>query len=108
MYGLGMQPAEWKMENVMSAPLRILNLEDNPMDAELNEAMISARWPHCEMIRVGTREDFITALEQGQYDLILSDYTIPGFDGREALGLAREKTKDTPFIFVSGTIGEDG
>lgn len=78
------------------------------MDAELNEAMISARWPHCEMIRVATREDFVTALDQEKFDLILSDYTIPGFNGREALSLARDKTKDTPFIFVSGTIGEDG
>lgn len=78
------------------------------MDAELNEAMISARWPHCEMIRVSTREDFVAALGHEEFDLILSDYTIPGFNGREALTLAREKTKDTPFIFVSGTIGEDG
>ncbi len=92
----------------MNPRLRILNLEDNPMDAELNEAMISARWPHCEMTRVATREDFVAALEHDEFDLILSDYTIPGFNGREALTLARAKTQDTPFIFVSGTIGEDG
>lgn len=92
----------------MNDRLRILNLEDNAMDAELNEAMISARWPHCEMTRVSTREDFVAALEHDSFDLILSDYTIPGFNGREALTLAREKTQDTPFIFVSGTIGEDG
>jgi len=92
----------------MNGTLRILNLEDNPMDAELNEAMISARWPQCEMVRVATREDFVAALEHEKFDLILSDYTIPGFNGREALMLARAKTRQTPFIFVSGTIGEDG
>jgi PAS domain S-box-containing protein len=92
----------------MKAALRILNLEDNPNDAELNQAMISARWPDCEMIRVATREDFIAALVQEKYDLILSDYTIPGFNGREALTIARERCPETPFLFVSGTIGEDG
>src|SRR5580658_4202279 len=92
----------------MNASLRILNLEDNPMDAELNAEMISARWPHCEMVRVATRDDFVAALEREKFDLILSDYTIPGFNGREALSIAQEKTKETPFIFVSGTIGEDG
>lgn len=92
----------------MNASLRILNLEDNPMDAELNAEMISARWPHCQMVRVATRDDFIAALEREKFDLILSDYTIPGFNGREALSIAQEKTKETPFIFVSGTIGEDG
>src|SRR5215469_8648579 len=68
--------------------------------------MISARWPHCQIIRVDRREDFITELE-GDLDLILSDYTMPGFNGREALMLAHEKRPDIPFLFVSGTIGED-
>ena len=91
----------------MKVALRILNLEDNVADAELNEAMVSARWPHCEFVRVDTRADFIAALEQKPFDLIFSDFTMPGFDGREALSIAREKCPETPFIFVSGTIGED-
>jgi PAS domain S-box-containing protein len=91
----------------MKATLTILNLEDNKADAELNEAMISARWPHCEFERVDTRANFIAALQRNNFDLILSDYSIPGFDGREALSLAREKCPETPFLFVSGTIGED-
>jgi PAS domain S-box-containing protein len=91
----------------MKATLTILNLEDNVADAELNAAMISARWPHCEFQRVDTRANFVAALEQKNFDLILSDYSIPGFDGREALSLAREKCPETPFMFVSGTIGED-
>ena len=90
----------------MKATLRILNLEDNERDAELTEAMISARWPECNFIRVDTREDFLGALDD-DLDLILSDYTMPGFNGREALLLAREKRPEVPFLFVSGTIGED-
>jgi PAS domain S-box-containing protein len=91
----------------MKASLRILNLEDSATDAELNEAMLSARWPQCQLVRVGNREDFVAALEQGNFDIILSDYTMPGFNGRAALALAREKCPEVPFLFVSGTIGED-
>ena len=92
---------------VMNVPLRILNLEDNVADADLNQAMVSARWPHSEFVRVETREDFIAALEQTSFDLIFSDFTMPCFDGREALSIARKKCPETPFLFVSGTIGED-
>jgi CheY-like chemotaxis protein len=91
----------------MKSKLRILNLEDNATDAELNEAMISARWPESQFIRVQSREPFIAELERGDFDLILSDYTMPGFNGREALALAQEKCPKIPFLFVSGTIGED-
>ncbi len=90
----------------MKATLRILNLEDNARDAELTEAMISARWPQCHFIQVDNREEFISALDE-DLDLILSDYTIPGFSGRDALLLAQEKRPEVPFLFVSGTIGED-
>jgi CheY-like chemotaxis protein len=91
----------------MKALLRILNLEDCAADAELNQEMISARWPDCEFVRVDTQVDFLAALEDGNFDLIFSDYTMPGFDGRSALSLAREKRPEIPFLFVSGTIGED-
>jgi PAS domain S-box-containing protein len=91
----------------MKTSLRILNLEDNANDAELNGAMLSARWPGCELVRVETREDFMAALEKGGFDIILSDFTMPGFDGRQALALAHEGQPKVPFLFVSGTIGED-
>jgi PAS domain S-box-containing protein len=93
--------------DAVKASLRILNLEDNASDAELNEAMLSTRWPHCELLRVETREDFVAALEQEDLDLVLSDYTMPGFNGLEALALARARRPEIPFLFVSGTIGED-
>jgi PAS domain S-box-containing protein len=91
----------------MKTSLRILNLEDSVDDATLNNAMLSARWPECELVRVETREDFIAALDDGGFDIILSDFTMPVFDGRQALALAREKRPEVPFLFVSGTIGED-
>lgn len=91
----------------MKAALLILNLEDNANDAELNAAMLSARWPHSQLIRVDNRESFINALLEDKFDIILSDFTMPGFDGMQALTLAREQAPDTPFCFVSGTIGED-
>ncbi len=90
----------------MKATLRILNLEDSARDAELTEAMVTARWPECHFIRVDTREEFVTALDE-DLDMILSDYTMPGFSGRDALLLAKEKRPEVPFLFVSGTIGED-
>src|SRR5437016_417078 len=96
------------VENIMiKDSLRILNLEDNVNDAELNQAMISARWPDCPLVRVDTRSEFLSALEQGGFDVILSDYTMPGFSGLHALELSREKRPEIPFLFVSGTIGED-
>jgi len=101
--------AETNSENEapVKRSLRILNIEDNANDAELNEAMLSARWPQCELLRVDNRQDFIAALEHEDVDLILSDYTMPGFNGLEALNIARERRPQTPFLFVSGTIGED-
>jgi len=91
----------------MKTALRILNLEDSEADAELNQAMLSARWPKCELVRVDNQKDFVTELEQGGFDIILSDYTMPGFDGRQALSLAHARRPETPFLFMSGTIGED-
>lgn len=69
--------------------------------------MLSARWPDCRFTRVDNRADFLAALESSGPDLILSDYTLPGFNGQEALVLARARCPAVPFIFVSGTIGED-
>lgn len=91
----------------MKTELRILNLEDCVEDAELNQAMLSARWPQSELTRVDKRDAFVAALQKGGFDVILSDYTMPGFGGSQALGIARELCPQVPFLFVSGTIGED-
>ena len=69
--------------------------------------MLSARWPESELVRVETQDAFAAALEDGGFDIILSDYTMPGFDGWQAMALAHERRPEIPFLFVSGTIGED-
>lgn len=91
----------------MKSSLSILNVEDSVVDAELNAEMISARWPNSEFTRVDSRAGLILALDRQEFDVILSDYTMPGFDGMEALAISREKKPHVPFLFVSGTIGED-
>jgi len=88
-------------------PIRILHLEDSPNDVELVRAMLADRRIHCDVKRVETDADFIQAMEREKFDLILCDYNLPSFDGSSALGIARKKCPDVPFIFVSGTIGEE-
>src|SRR5581483_4595297 len=87
--------------------LRILHLEDDPTDAELVEILLHKQGIVCRIERVEDRNGFVGALERGEFDLILSDFSMPGFDGLGALALAREKCPDVPFIFVSGTLGEE-
>jgi PAS domain S-box-containing protein len=87
--------------------LRILHLEDQPLDAELIQAMLTSDGFDCDVLRVETREDFEAALDQGDFDLILSDKTLPSFDGLTALAIACERRPEIPFIFVSGTLGEE-
>jgi PAS domain S-box-containing protein len=87
--------------------LRILDLEDDPVDTELLQANLMAGGIYCEMTRVQTRADFEAALENGEFDLVLSDYSLPSFDGLSALELAKKIRPQVPFILVSGAIGEE-
>ena len=87
--------------------LRILLLEDSSLDAELVLESLQATGVHHTVHRVVTREDFTAALERAEQDLILADFVLPAFDGMSALAIARELRPDTPFIFVSGTLGEE-
>ncbi len=91
----------------MENRIQILHLEDNALDAELIEAILDAASIPYEITRVQTSGEFGAALEKGGYDLILADYQLPGYDGLSALDLARERRPEIPFIFVSGTLGED-
>ncbi len=86
---------------------KILHLEDNPADAELIHLQLRDEWPGCSILRVTRREEFETALRQEAFDLILSDFSLPAFNGLEALTLAQKTGSAAPFVFLSGTIGED-
>src|ERR1700726_4662242 len=91
----------------MQPPLRILSLEDDPKDAELVQETLESDGISCQITRVETETDFIAWLERGSFDLILADYTLPSFDGLSALKIARQRWPHVPFIFVSGTLGEE-
>lgn len=90
-----------------SSRLHVLHVEDNPADAELIRALLEEEWPDCVIDRVQTREAFLNSLSAAKFNLILSDFSLPQFDGLSALALARQRDMSTPFIFISGTIGED-
>lgn len=90
----------------MPTPLRVLILEDRPTDTELilhelRRAEFDPEWQ-----RVETEEEYLAALHPA-LDIILSDYSLPQFDGLRALRLLRARGLDLPFILISGTIGEE-
>ncbi|MEH2245992.1 response regulator [Nostoc sp.] len=87
--------------------LRFLLLEDNPLDAEVIHVTLTDGGANFELLRVETRAEFVKTLETNAFDLILADYTLPGFDGISALKIAQKLCPDTPFIFVSGSMGEE-
>jgi formate hydrogenlyase transcriptional activator len=91
----------------MRQPLRILSLEDDPRDAELIQESLEAEGISCEMTRVDTQSAFQASVQRANFDLILADYTLPSFDGISALKMARSACPDVPFIFVTGTLGEE-
>jgi signal transduction histidine kinase len=91
----------------MKRPLHILHLEDDPNDAALVQVTLEAEGITCAITCVENHDDFVAALEHGGIDLILSDYTLPAFDGMSALKIAQAKWPAIPLIFVSGTLGEE-
>jgi len=88
------------------ARLRLLHLEDEPNDAELVAARLRADGLVCEIAVVDSRQQFEAALER-PFDVILADDRLPSFDGNAALELARTRVPHVPFLFVSGTLGEE-
>jgi two-component sensor histidine kinase len=87
--------------------LRILLLEDSALDAELvTEALSDAKLP-AAIERVISEAEFTAAVQDRRWDLILADYRLPGFDGLSALEIVRDLAPSTPFVFVSGALGEE-
>src|ERR1700680_4603377 len=91
----------------MQHPLRILSIQDDSKDAELIQDLLETEGIVCEVTRVDTETSLRDLLKQGEVDLILADYSLPSFDGVSALKLATKACPDVPFIFVSGTLGEE-
>ena len=88
-------------------PLRLLHLEDNSLDADLLRRTLDTEGLHFEIVHATNKQNFETALNQGPFDLVISDYAIPGWNGLQALDLVREKDPAVPFIFFSGALGEE-
>jgi PAS domain S-box-containing protein len=91
----------------MTIPLRVLVAEDSENDARLLLHALKAAGYHAEHERVETADAMSAALDRQQWDIVISDYHMPTFSGTAALSLVRERDREIPFIFVSGTIGED-
>lgn len=87
--------------------LRFLLLEDSLLDTELVRVALSEGGVDCELLQVDTQAAFVAALETKRLDLILSDYSLPSFDGTSALAIAQRLCPELPFIIVSGTLGEE-
>lgn len=87
--------------------LLVLMLEDVPADAELIQHELRKAGLPFTAARVDTREDFLRAIEKRAPDIILADYKLPRFDGLSALAIAREKCPEAPFVFVTGTMGDE-
>src|SRR3954471_20672295 len=87
--------------------LRILHLEDDRVDADLALDLLRQEGMQAESVQVDTLAAFESELKRGGHSLILSDYTIPGVDPLDGLRLARRLRPETPFVFLSGTLGED-
>lgn len=87
--------------------IRLLHLEDDPSDAALIEDQLRRKWPDCAIEHVDNAADYVEAITSDRpFHVILADYSIPGYDGMEALAQAKSDRRETPFIFVSGAIGE--
>lgn len=91
----------------MKSPLHILHLEDDPHDAALVQSTLKAGGISCTTTCVQNRGDFVAALEHGDIDLILSDFSLPAFDGLSAAEIVRTQWPGIPLILVSGTRGEE-
>jgi diguanylate cyclase (GGDEF)-like protein len=91
----------------VASTLRLLLIEDSPDDLALVVMELTRGGYDVDFDRVDTPDALVAALERQSWDIVVADYTMPGFTGTAALTLLRQHDADLPFIFVSGTIGED-
>jgi signal transduction histidine kinase len=100
-------PVQKPEPNPDPGKLQILHLEDCRFDQELIARLLAREGLACEVSPVKNRIEFETALRQKKFDVILSDFSMPGYDGLSALSTARQTQPAAAFLFVSGTIGEE-
>ena len=91
----------------MSEPVKLLLVEDNEDDAELILSELRRRGHEAEALRVDSLEAIRTAFGSGSWDCVLSDFSLPTCNGLDVLRTVREQDPDVPFLFVSGSIGEE-
>lgn len=91
----------------MDRTIKILHLEDNPNDSLLVQSLLRKSAIKFEYLFSDNEEDFISRLQNHKIDLILSDYQLPDYSGSAALLYAKENYPEIPFVFLSGTMGED-
>jgi PAS domain S-box-containing protein len=91
----------------LEGPIAVLLLEDSELDAELALSRLARAGLTVSATRAASRAEFEAALASRTFDIILADYALPGFDGIAALDIARTQVPEVPFIFVSGTLGEE-
>src|ERR1700681_534157 len=91
----------------MTRPLRVLHLEDSPRDAEMVRHKLDVEGVSCDILLANSKDSFEAALAREPFDLILSDYNLPGYDGVTALKQAQQTQPDVPVILISGTVGEE-
>lgn len=94
-------------EAAAAVPVRVLVVEDDPLDAELVLDHLAEHGLAVESRVVERQDDYLAALDGFRPDIVLSDLSLPAFSGRQALSLLRARDQRTPFVFVSGTLGED-
>jgi len=90
-----------------ASAVRVLHLEDNSLDIELVKELLGESGMECEITPVRTQAEFQDRLRDRPWDVILSDFALPSFDGLSALEAAKQICPTTPFIFVTGTMGEE-
>lgn len=90
----------------MNKRLRILHLEDEPDYSGLVQDLLKQEGVDADVVLVADREAFDAALARERFDIVLADYSLPNWTGIQALHLVRDKSPETPFLLVSGTIGE--
>src|ERR1035437_4515176 len=91
----------------MENAIRILHLEDNPSDSQLVQSVLRRANVEFEYFLVDNEKDYISSLKDRNIDIILSDYHLPDSRGSEALLYAKNNYPHLPFVFLSGTMGED-